>query len=142
MGIRTKWEFTYTAGVLAKAAAKQRDHRLERKKIWQDKYAEVFEEIKNSGVKITESVAKSIANTANYSSNSYGMAPTVSIDPSMQQRLQECSNRVRAHDEAAREYDGWFNVLEANEDDRLNLNHEDWLYFFGGLEIDDEEDED
>lgn len=133
MGNRDKWEFEYTAGDLADAAAKQKEHRLERVEWWRNKYREIHEQIKSGGVTINESVAKHISNT------SYGDAPDVQIDQKLSKDLREAHSRVKIHDEAAREYEGWRQVLQANKVSRLKLNHADWLYFFGGLAIEEDD---
>lgn len=133
VGLRNDWEFEYTAGNLADAAEKQKAHRLERKQAWIDQYRDIQAKIKDGGVTIHESVSKHMGNTT-----SYGHDPEVQIDPKLSKDLKEAHRRIQTHDDAAREYDGWIQVLRANKEDRLKLNHGDWLYFFGGLEEDEQ----
>lgn len=132
-GLRKDWTFEYTARDLAVAAVKQRDDRLDRKKRWEGKYGEVMVEVKASGIEVSESLANSISNST------YGRGPQVMVRADLQTKLSECHTRIQTHDNAAREYDAWSLVLAANAEARLKLNHADWLYFFGGLKVEDED---
>jgi len=134
-GLRKDWTFEYTARDLAAAAIKQREDRTARKKRWEDQYASVMAEVKASGIEVSESLANAVSNST------YGRGPQVMVRADLQTKLSECHSRIQTHDNAAREYDAWSLVLAANEEARLKLNHADWLYFFGGLSVEDEDDE-
>lgn len=40
-------------------------------------------------------------------------------------------SRFQPHTEQRDTYDGWKQVLEANPEDRVELDIDDWLFFFG-----------
>lgn len=122
---RDNWEFEYTASVLAENAAKQRNYRVSRVEAWKKKKAEIMEDIKNSGLTVTESLSEKMSS---YSSN---RGARVVVDEKLQEDLDEAVEKIRAHEELAKKYDGWVQVLSANPHSRLKLKHDDWMFFFG-----------
>lgn len=127
-GKRDDWEFEYTARKLAVGATAQREFRLSRVQWWSAKKEEIMTKIRESGVQINESVAASMSYMSN---TTQAIQPTVSIDQNLQRQLAECHQKIQSHQQAAAEYDGWIQVLEANAEARQRLTHADWLYFFG-----------
>lgn len=124
---RSDWEFEYTAKVLAGAATAQRDYRLSRVKVWEDKKADTMARIKESGITVHESPADKMGS---YTTN-MGHGPQIQIDSMMQRDLNECTQKIQTHRGAATDYDGWIQMLNANPEARLKLKHNDWMYFFG-----------
>lgn len=124
---RNDWEFEYTASTLAKAAESQRDYRRRRVEVWEGKKAEIMEKIKTTGLTVHEGVA---AGLSSYSNTGQGGA-SVMVDVTLQKDLNECVSKIRTHQSAATEYDGWIQVLQANPEARLKLKHADWMFFFG-----------
>lgn len=122
---RDEWVFSYNASNLAAAAAQKRDHHKQRFDWWTLKKEETIRKVKEMGIEVHDSVAASISNTKGYA------GPRIEIDAGLQRDLSECQGKIREHDESMREYEGWRQVLESNKEDRLQLNHDDWLYFFG-----------
>lgn len=120
---RDHWDFEYTAKILADAALNKKKYREDRAKWWEEQQAKVKEEIKANGIDIDESVG------AQYHSNST-RGPQIVIRADLQGKLAECHAKIREHLAAAREYDGWHQVLSANPESRLKLKHGDWLFFF------------
>jgi hypothetical protein len=45
--------------------------------------------------------------------------------------LEECLEKLRWHTEQRCDYDGWLQALRANGEQRVELDIEDWLHFFG-----------
>jgi len=127
-GNRNEWEFEYTASKLAEGAAAQKEFRLSRVAVWTAAKEKLMAEIKDGGVEITESVAAGMSSYAN-STQSFG--PQVGINPAYQKKLAECHGKIQSHQQAAAEYDGWVQVLNANSETRHKLTQSDWLYFFG-----------
>lgn len=126
---RSEWEFTYTARNLMTAAQAQRDHRLSRLKAWETKKAEVMAKVKETGLTIDESMAESMMN---YQTTALGgRGAQIMVDTSLQRDLSECVGKINEHRAAAKEYDAWVQVLEANPESRLPLKHDDWMFFFG-----------
>ena len=126
---RTDWEFEYTASHLATAAKAQRDFRLSRVMAWEEKKTEVMQKVKDTGLTVHEGVAAEMAGTT-YSNHAQGGAH-VMVDATLQRDLNDCVSKIRTHREAAAEYDGWLQVLDANPESRLKLKHDDWMFFFG-----------
>lgn len=127
---RHEWEFEYTARDLAKAAGAQRDYRRSRITAWEGKKQETMEKIKTSGLTVHESVAEKFAG---YTTNAlHGQrGAQVMVDATLQKDLDECVGKIRVHRELAQEYDAWLQVLEAQPETRLKLQHDDWLFFYG-----------
>jgi hypothetical protein len=48
----------------------------------------------------------------------------------LQTRLTECHNKLQEHAAKIAEYEGWVEVLEGNPEDQLQLNSDDYLFFF------------
>jgi len=127
-GKRDEWEFEYTASKLAEGAQAQREFRLSRVTAWTEAKEKVIQDIKDTGLEISESVA---AQMQTYSNSTSAAAPQISINANFQRKLAECHQKIQAHTQAAAEYDGWVQVLSANPESRLKLTQSDWLYFFG-----------
>ncbi len=119
------------------AAAAQRDFRIGRIEVWEGKKKEVMERIKDSGLTVHESIASGMSGSNNVNalkyqtttSSDYG--PQVLIDPMMQKDLNECSSKIRTHTELRNQYAAWEQVLSANKESRVKLDHDDWMFFFG-----------
>jgi len=126
MSLRSKWEFAYTASALAKAAEAQRDHRNSRVTEWEAKKAEVVEKIKSSGLTVHEGPAATM-----YTNTSNSGGAHVMVDTTLQADLSQCVDRIKLHREAAKSYDAWAQVLNANPKARVQLDHDDWMFFFG-----------
>ena len=126
-GNRGEWEFEYTASKLAMGAAEQRAFRLSRVAAWTETRDKLMAEIRSTGIEINESAGATMGNYANTSMD----APSITINPGLQKKLNECHAKIQAHTQAAAEYDGWIQVLSANPESRQKLTQADWLYFFG-----------
>lgn len=122
---RDEWEFEYTASKLAEAAkAKQAIH-VGKQNWWEGKKAEVMAKVKEFGIEVRDSVAASYSNTKG------NFGPQIEIDEGMQRDLTECQQKIREHERLVRDYDAWMQVLSANPDSRMKLDHEDYMFFFG-----------
>lgn len=122
---RNEWLFEYTASKLAVAAEHKRDFRKARLDWWEAKRNEVMQEVKDSGLEVSESLAM------DYSKTSPGVGPQVMVRNDLQRKLTECYGKIKEHAEMMRQYEGWRQVFVANPESRLQLHHDDWLYFFG-----------
>ena len=125
---RTEWEFEYTARDIAVGAAKQKEFREGRVAVWTEAKQKVMAEIRESGLEVTESVAASMSN---YTKTSSDFGPQVTVRHDLQKKLTECHEKIKTHQHAVAEYDGWVQVLSANPESRHKLTQADWLYFFG-----------
>jgi hypothetical protein len=123
--LKDKWEFEYTASKLAEAAAIKKETHIKKLAWWEAKKTEIMQKVKDTGIEIRDSVAASYSNTKG------GYGPQIEINDGMQRDLTECQSKILEHNRLVEQYDGWCQVLEANKESRLKLNHEDWLFFFG-----------
>ena len=57
----------------------------------------------------------------------------VTVRNDLKKDLDECLEKLAYHTGLMADYDGWQQVLSANPEARLSLDHEDWLFFFGQL---------
>ena len=122
---RDEWLFDHTGAKLAEAAKQKKSAHQARKAWWEEKKAEVMAKARESGIEVRDSVAASYSN----SKGNYG--PQIEVDSGMQRDLTECQQKILEHDRLVRDYEGWIQVLTANPEARLQLDHEDYLFFFG-----------
>jgi len=134
---KSKWKFSYKATELAEGAKKKIISAGKKFKWWEEKKKELLAKVPE-GITVEESVGATYSNIKGY-------APQVVIDVTLQRNLSETHQRLINLDSTIREYDGWVQVLEANSTQTLELDHDDWLYFFGKeskskheMEIDDQ----
>ena len=123
---RDEWTFDYTAAKLADAATKKRDHHTARLTWWKGKKAEVMRKVAESGIEVHDSVAADA-----YMTTRPTVSPQIRIDVTLQRDLTECQEKINRHRVLEEDYDGWLQVLGANPEARLSLDHEDYLFFFG-----------
>jgi len=121
---RHEWEFDYTAKKLAEAAEIKKVAHGKRLEWWEKKKTETMEKVRATGIEIRDSVAASYSNTK----GNYG--PQIEVDAGMQRDLTECQSKILEHTDLIKQYDGWLQVLNANPEARLSLDHQDWLFFF------------
>lgn len=122
---RDEWVFTYTASKLAEAAASKREAHQKKFMWWEDKKKEVMKQVAESGIEVQDSVASSYSNVKG------GFGPQIKIDAGLQRDLTECQEKIVEHHDKVRQYSGWVQVLNANPEARLELEHDDYLFFFG-----------
>jgi hypothetical protein len=131
---RDEWLFTYTAKDLAVAAKAQKEFREGRVAAWEAKKTETMARIKESGLTVHEDLAvgMSAANMLNKYQSTHAIGgPQILIDDTMQRDLNECHMKLNEHRNLVKQYSAWLQVLEANPADRVSLDHDDWMFFFG-----------
>lgn len=121
---RNVWKFSYTANRLCEAAKKKVEWHTGRKEWWTNKKEEVMTTIKSEGLEIDESVAFKM-------SSSYNRNTTVNIRNDLLKDLDECVGKMSEHENKVKDYSAWVQVLESQGHVTLELNHDDWLFFFG-----------
>lgn len=126
---RHEWTFTYTADKLLAAAIAKKNWHEGRLNWWAKSRDEIKQTIKSEGIEIDESVAYG---TENYLSNkSAHRGAAVSIRNDLVKDLNECVQKVSEHQNKIKDYDAWVQVLESQGQSSLELNQDDWLFFFG-----------
>ena len=122
---RSQWKFAYTAARLAEAAKSKAETHSGKKEWWEKEKAKVMDKIKTEGISVHESVG------AQYSTTKGGYGPEIEVDASLSRDLAECHSKIREHDGLIRQYDGWIQVLDAHPEARVELDHDDYLFFYG-----------
>jgi hypothetical protein len=129
MAQRQIWQFEYMGSQLAEAARAKLAHHQERFGWWSSKKEEVLSKIRSEGLEIDESLAMESPHHAK--ARDYQRGTQVMIRNDLQENLEECLRKLSYHAAQSHQYDGWVQVLAANSDARVRLDHEDWLFFFG-----------
>jgi hypothetical protein len=125
---REQWKFDYTATKLSAAAqAKIAYHELQLD-FWKAKREEVITTIRAEGIEVDEKVVLAHSNPK---ARDWDRGGEILIRNDLRKVLAECYQKLAYHTEERDTYDGWKQVLEANPENRLSLEIDDWLFFFG-----------
>lgn len=125
---RDEWKFEYAATQLAEAAqAKARLHQ-ERLSWWKGQKDQVMDTIRAEGLEIDEKV---VGQQSVMKGRDWQDATRVTVRNDLRQQLDECLKKLSYHTEKLHSFRGWIEILEANTQSRLALDHEDWRFFFG-----------
>jgi len=124
---RDEWKFDYTAGHLAKAASDKIAYHEGRLQFWRTTRDGVMNTIRSEGLEIDEKI---VLGHRSPKSRDWDHGAEVMIRNDLQKDLGECHEKLKWHTGKLEEYVGWHQVLEANPENRLALDIEDWLFFF------------
>ncbi|WP_262966124.1 hypothetical protein [Methylobacter psychrophilus] len=127
--LRKEWKFSYTASRLAEASDLKLKLHQERFAWWKDKKEQVITQIRSDGLEIDENIA--LKNTTLTKSGDWNRGTQVTVRDDLKKDLDKCLKKLSYHTGQINDYNGWQQVLNANSEVRLNLNHDDWLFFFG-----------
>jgi len=125
---RKEWKFDYTAAKLAEAAQAKIDWHTERLDWWRAKKEEVFGTIRRDGLEVDEKISLAFQHPK---ARDWERGAQVMVRNDLQKDLNECLEKLQAHTRALNDYIGWQQVLNANAENRLALDIDDWLFFFG-----------
>lgn len=125
---RNDWGFEYTAKVLAEAAHSKRTFHQERFAWWKDKKDQVLNEIRSNGIEVDEKIALEYRSPK---SRDWDRGTQVAVREDLSKNISECMEKLSFHASLINDYDGWHQVLVANDSALLSLDHSDWLFFFG-----------
>lgn len=125
---RESWVFEYTAAKLAEAAEAKISYHSEHLDFWKAKREELMEKIRSEGIEVSEKIALGYNNPK---ARDWDNGGEVMIRNDLQKEMAETFSKLSYHTEKRDSYDGWFQVLSANPENRMPLNIEDWLFFFG-----------
>lgn len=126
--LRDDWKFPYRVNQLLEGAKSKVAFYEDRVKYWEGKRTEVMTKIKAEGIEVEESVA---ADDKAYFSNTRHRGPVVSVRNDLAADLQECHQKIADHRQHVAVYDGWLAMLKDRPaDEVLQLEHDDWLFFF------------
>lgn len=125
---RKEWKFDYTASKLAEAAKTKHLHHQERFEWWKEKRDQVMAEIRKDGLEIDEKIALEYVSPKR---RDWEQGAQVTVRNDLKKDLDECLEKLAYHTGLMNDYHGWHQVLSANSEARLSLDHDDWLFFFG-----------
>lgn len=128
---REKWLFKFQVVKVFDAALRKIKIHEERLAFWTKKKDEVFAKIKSEGLEIHTSL------TAEYGSHSNrlsGRGINISVDDGLRKDLDDCQERVNTHAEKLRQYKVWEHVLAGRSTDELELDYNDFMFFFGDMQ--------
>jgi hypothetical protein len=125
---RKEWTFDYTASKLAEAAKTKHLHHQERFEWWKEKRDQVMAEIRKDGLEIDEKIALEYVSPKR---RDWEQGAQVTVRNDLKRDLNECLEKLAYHTGLMNDYHGWHQVLNANAEARLSLDHDDWLFFFG-----------
>jgi hypothetical protein len=125
---RKEWKFDYTASKLAEAAKTKHLHHQERFEWWKEKKDQVMAEIRKDGLEIDEKIALEYVLPKR---RDWEQGAQVTVRNDLKKDLDECLEKLAYHTGLMNDYHGWHQVLSANSEARLSLDHDDWLFFFG-----------
>ncbi len=128
---RDNWKFRYSGGDLAVAAAARLAFHQERIQSWKQQREEVMQRIRAEGLEIDESL---VIGYRSPKSRDWENSTRVHIRQDLREKLDECASKLSHHTELATSYAAWRNVLQANPDSKLKLDHGDWLFFFNTVD--------
>lgn len=126
--LRDEWKFEYTANKMADATEKKLSFHQERFDWWKDKKEHVITQIRTEGLEIDEKIALEYLSPK---SRDWERGTQVTVRDDLRKDLDECLKKLAYHTERINDYNGWHQILNANPEAKLSLDHDDWLFFFG-----------
>ncbi len=125
---RDGWTFEYTAAKLAEAAQTKISYHSEHLNFWKSKREELMATIRSEGIEVSEKIALGYNNPK---ARDWDNGGEVMIRNDLRKELSETFSKLSYHTEQRDTYDGWYQALAANPENRMPLNIGDWLFFFG-----------
>lgn len=125
--LRNEWKFTYTAARLAEGAQTKLTFHSDRISWWKKHKEELIAEIRKDGLEVSEGAATAYSNPK---ARDYERGAKVMVRNDLKDKLDECMEKLTYHVGKHRDYDGWVQVLAANPEDRLDVDLDDWLFYF------------
>ncbi len=129
--LKSEWKFEYTGEKLAAAARLKFDHHDAAVRDWLARKEAVVTTIRAEGLEIEEKLTLKAAITYSTKSRDYVRGGEVMIRNDLQKNLAECYEKLAYHTRRRDTFDGWVQVLEANPHRKLEVQVDDWLFFFG-----------
>lgn len=121
---RKDWKSSIERAALKVAAEIKLARHQERLKFWQAKETEVMQRIKDDGLEISDSLAGMTYSNA-------GRGPQVMVRAEYQQDLNECHSKINEHQSKVTEYQGWVEFLGSPGPREVEVEIDDYLFFFG-----------
>lgn len=123
--LRNEWKFPYKSADLGKAAHSKQVHHEGRVRWWEAQQKRIAAEAGKKGLELIEAVG------ASYSVSNAMHGKQLVVQGKYQMKLNECHQKLVEHRGKTETYAGWVQVLRANPKQVVDLNHDDYLFFFG-----------
>jgi hypothetical protein len=126
--LRDQWKFRYTAEQLAEAVQQKIQYHDERHTFWNGRRENIVTQIKADGIEVNE---KSVLQYGSPKMRDYQQGGDIMIRNDLRKSLTEAYEKLAYHTGRKDTYDGWRQILTANSGLPLDLDINDWLFFFG-----------
>lgn len=126
--LRSDWKFSYTGTQLAQGAQTKLKFHEGRIAWWKKHKEELIAQIKSEGIQVSEGAAMGYSNPK---ARDYERGAKVMVRNDLQEKLDECMEKLGHHTNKLRDYDGWLQVLTGNPETMLEADMDDWLFYFG-----------
>jgi hypothetical protein len=126
--LRDQWKFRYTAEQLAEAVQQKIQYHDERHAFWNDRREDIVTQIKADGIEVNE---KSVLQYGSPKMRDYQQGGDIMIRNDLRKSLTEAYEKLAYHTGRKDTYDGWRQILTPNSGLPLDLDINDWLFFFG-----------
>ena len=126
--LRDQWKFRYTAEQLAEAVQQKIQYHDERHAFWNGRREDIVTQIKADGIEVNE---KSVLQYGSPKMRDYQQGGGIMIRNDLRKSLTEAYEKLAYHTGRKDTYDGWRQILTANSGLPLDLDINDWLFFFG-----------
>ncbi len=126
--LRDQWKFRYTAEQLAEAVQQKIQYHNERHAFWNGRREDIVTQIKADGIEVNE---KSVLQYGSPKMRDYQQGDDIMIRNDLRKSLTEAYEKLSYHTGRKDTYDGWRQILTANSGLPLDLDINDWLFFFG-----------
>ena len=126
--LRDQWKFRYTAEQLAEAVQQKIQYHDERHAFWNGRREDIVTQIKADGIEVNE---KSVLQYGSPKMRDYQQGGDIMIRNDLRKSLTEAYEKLAYHTGRKDTYDGWRQILPANSGLPLDLDINDWLFFFG-----------
>ena len=126
--LRQTWKFNYSAQQILDATDTKLKFHQDRFNWWKEKKEQVITQIREEGLEIDENIALEYLSPK---SRDWERGTQVTVRDDLRKDLNECLKKLAFHTDLINDFSGWHQILIANPDIPLSLDHEDWLFFFG-----------
>ena len=126
--LRDQWKFRYTAEQLAEAVQQKIQYHDERHTFWNGRREDIVTQIKADGIEVNE---KSVLQYGSPKMRDYQQGGDIMIRNDLRKSLTEAYEKLAYHTGRKDTYDGWRQILTANSGLPLDLDINNWLFFFG-----------
>lgn len=126
--LRDQWKFRYTAEQLAEAVQQKIQYHDERHTFWNGRREDIVTQIKADGIEVNE---KSVLQYGSPKMRDYQQGGDIMIRNDLRKSLTEAYEKLAYHTGRKDTYDGWRQILTVNSGLPLDLDINDWLFFFG-----------